>query len=195
MSPGERGMSPVKENLKSHLQIEEVVKEIWHVNTTVFSWWKKIEAEASTKLRLSHSDEHNSSSVRVETTRTRGLASHTSMGPEQNQNLDRSVKQLRQEPELGGTSAFQCTRHDVEKTTTDPRCRTNEEHSQVACVRIFELTVKHIWTRIQYWPLKIYWSEISMTDLLDILINFYFSLQICRLWMPNCYAHPTLYST
>ena len=34
-----------------------------------------------------------------------------------------------------------------------------------------------------------------MTDLLDILINFYFSLQICRLWMPNCYAHPTLYST
>ena len=31
---------------------------------TVFSWWKKIEAEASTKLRLSrvHSDEHNSTS-------------------------------------------------------------------------------------------------------------------------------------
>ena len=40
--------------------------------------------------------------------------------------LDTSVEQLWSKPEVGGTLAFQYTRHHVEKSMTDPKYFANE---------------------------------------------------------------------
>ena len=73
------GMSAVKEKFEIiSVNLRRSQRNMKCQHNCVFVM-NKIETKAPTILRLSHSDKHNSSSARVETTRTQRLASHTSM--------------------------------------------------------------------------------------------------------------------